>query len=62
MLDRQVKYLIIRKWKYKLSLSFSNTCLHTWTDYDFDKINRNIIIMVNIIIKSYMYIKHLNKL
>ena len=37
MLDRKVKYLK-RKCKYKLPLSFSNTCFHTWTDCDFDKI------------------------
>ena len=56
---------LIRKCKHKFSLSFSNTCLHAYIPeltVTLTKYYRNIVNMVNGIIKSYMCIKHLNRL
>ena len=65
-----MKYFI-RKCKYKISLSFSITCLHAVLalhaympeqTVTLTKYYRNIVSMVKGIIKSYMCIKQLNKL
>ena len=55
-----MKYLI-RKCKYKLSLSFSNAYISELT-VSLIKYYRNIVNMVNGIIEIYICIKHLNKL
>ena len=57
-----MKYLTRKCKYYKISLSFSNTCLHTLQTVTLTKYYRNIVNMVNGIVKSCLCIKHLNKL
>ena len=56
-----MKYLI-RKCKYKLSLSLAIHAYIPELTVTLTKYYRNIVYMMNGIIKSYMCIKHLNKL